>query len=210
MTPLQMIKSKGFKELSRSRQTSNKYWCYGIIKDGVVVARAGLEVGSYERNPMTVMVDVAGKLKTIHCDWGTNGPKRFDEAKMQRLEQLLNDSIAAGPKPTKPAKPRPTSPMKGKTLSDAQKADNRVWRRLGELTCIGFVDKDMQTRMNYIRGPKFIRLEDWDCIMAYANIREHDLEGLGMSLKDLEAFLISKGVKRKAQKRMKPSFSLYD
>jgi hypothetical protein len=46
--------------------------------------------------------------------------------------------------------------------------------------------------------------------MAYANIREDELDPLAMTLQDLEAFLISKGVKRKAQKRVKPQLPLYD
>ncbi len=209
MTPRQLITSLGFKSLPADYQTSNKYEYFGIRKDGKVVSRVGLEVGEWERNPTSAMVDVAGKRKTIYADYGDVAMKRFTDKQMQRLEELLLESIAAGPAPEKPKKPRPASPMKGKTLTDAQKRENAIWRHLGYLTCAA-IDSYTRERMDYVRGPKFIRLEDWDNYLAYANIREDDLEKLGMTLKDLEAFLISKGVKRKAQKRVKRSYSLYD
>ena len=212
MTPRQAILAKGFKPLGYARQTSYKYDYYGILRDGKVVALAGIEVKTWERNPASVMVDVAGKRRYIYADYQDAGSpyKRFDDAQIAKLNALLDESVAAGPAPEKPKKPRLPSPRKGTTLSDEEKADNRVWRHLGYLTCVGFVDKYMQQNIDYVRGPKFIRVEDRDCVMAYANIREDDLKEINLTLADLEKFLVSRGVKRKAQKRVKRSYSLYD
>lgn len=211
-TPLQTLKAQGFKELGRKHQTSSKYVYYGIIESGKVVAKAGIETHWSERNPSSVVVFVAGKRREIHADYNdkTYTNKRFNEAQIQKLEALILEAKQAGPAPEKPAKPRPVSPMKGKTLTDDQKAENRVWRHLGYLTCVGFVDKEMRERLYYVKAGKYIRVEDLDSIMAYANIRDKDLEAIGMTVSSLEQFLVSKGIEKKRQKRVKRQFPLYD
>jgi len=209
-TALQTLKANGFKVLPQKFQTSFKYCYHGIVEDGKVVARAGVETGTWDRNPRSVMVEIAGKKREITAEYGRDHWKRFSETQVEKLQALLDEAKAAGPVPEKPKKARPESPMKGVKMSEEQKAENAVWRHLGYLTCVGFVDKEMQTRMHYVKGSKFIRLEDWDSCMAYANIRNSDLEAIGMTVSSLEQFLVSKGIKRKAQKRMKRQFSLYD
>lgn len=211
MTPLQLIKSLGFKEAPRAMQNSRRYTYYVIMKDGKVVAKAGQDVRYYSRNPGKVMVDVGGKQRIIYAnDVGGEGYQRFNAAQMAKLESLLKESIATGAPPEKPKKPRPPSPNKGKVMSAAEKLHNRIWRRLGELTCIGFINKDIQERMSYVKSGKYIRLEDWDGILAYANLRDHHLEEIGMTVDDLEKFLMSRGIKRKPQKRMRYTPPLYD
>lgn len=97
-------------------------------------------------------------------------------------------------------------------LTDEQKLERKVWRVLGRLTCCGYVDKDMQQGLQFIRKGNFIRVEDSSYIMAYNNIRNEDLadEGLDMTVDQLAEWLTARGVKKAREKRVKPFRSLYD
>jgi hypothetical protein len=96
-------------------------------------------------------------------------------------------------------------------MTDQQKLDRKVWSFIGYMTCVS-IDKYLKTRLYYVRTPKSIRVEDLDNVMAYAPIVQADLDerNMGMTLKQLEDWLISKGLKRQPQKRVKRSYSLYD
>lgn len=98
------------------------------------------------------------------------------------------------------------------TLTYEQKLERRIWRVLGRLTCCGYVNKELQQGLQFIRKGNFIRVEDSSYIMAYHNIRNQDLEdeGLDMTIDQLAEWLTAHGVKRVREKRVKPFSSLYD
>ena len=98
----------------------------------------------------------------------------------------------------------------GEKQTPEQKAERAVWRLLGQLTAVGYIDKAIQERLYYVKGGKFIRVEDFDRILCYKVIRDHHLEPVGMTVDQLEEWLIARGVKRQAEKRVKRSLPLYD
>lgn len=206
-TPRQILIELGFKQLCRKLQTSNKYTYWGIVTDGVVVAKAGIEAHYWSRTPSSLIVFVGDKRRITDCDWKTH---KYSDKQLEAFRSNLQMSIAAGTPPAKPKAPRPPSPMKGATMSDDEKRERAVWRHLGELTCCGYIDKEMQKRLYYVKAGKHIRVEDEDSVMAYTHIHDSDLEPIGMTVAQLEAFLVSKGVKRQRQKRVKYAAPLYD
>ena len=98
----------------------------------------------------------------------------------------------------------------GEKQTPEQKAERAVWRLLGQLTAVGYIDKAIQERLYYVKGGKFIRVEDFDSILCYKVIRDHHLEPLNMTVNDLEAWLVARGIQRKAERRVKRSLPLYD
>lgn len=96
-------------------------------------------------------------------------------------------------------------------LTDEQKLDRKVWKFIGYWTCCS-IDKYLKTRLYYVKAGKSIRVEDFDCCLAYANIRQCNLDenDLGMTMAEFEQWLIAHGVNRQVQKRVKRSLPLYD
>ena len=96
------------------------------------------------------------------------------------------------------------------SMTPEQKAERAVWRLLGNLTAVGYIDKDLQTRLYYVKSGSHIRVEDFDCVLCYKQIRDVHLEPVNMTVADLEKWLIARGVERQAERRIKRMAPLYD
>lgn len=180
-------------------------------------SRVLLDISSYDRNARKATIIISGKRKTISFDYNfkTYSYKSPTEEQMARFEALvIQCREAAIDEHVNPvAKPDRAKPPKRDPLTEAQKAENKVWRWLGNFAAQGMIGKEQrEAGLWYIRKGKFIRVEDeWRC-MAYANIRQRDLDesNLGMTLDTLEEWLKERGVTRRREKQVKYIPPLYD
>ena len=95
-------------------------------------------------------------------------------------------------------------------MTPEQKAERAVWRLLGNLTAVGYIDKELQTRLYYVKSGNHIRVEDFDRVLCYKQIRDVHLEPINMTIADLEKWLIDRGVLRQVERRVKRTAPLYD
>ena len=95
-------------------------------------------------------------------------------------------------------------------MTPEQKAERAVWRLLGNLTSAGYIDKELQKRLYYVKAGNHIRVEDFDRALCYRQIRDAHLEPVNMTVADLEKWLIARGVERQAERRIKRTAPLYD
>lgn len=93
----------------------------------------------------------------------------------------------------------------------AKVSDKRIWNFISNFYCCKMTAEDISI-LYYVKHGKGLRVEDTENMMCYAVVRDDDLEyaGLEMTIAQLQEWLDSKGIRKVAQKRRKPSYALYD
>lgn len=213
----QILKANGFQ--CESAATYSERWKLRQSGKWIGKSYVRLAIRMYERNASQAVVMISGKKSEIWFGYGNYSAKapndeqraRFTALVLKCREAAIQEEIM--PLPSKPRKKAPPRPA----LTDDQKAENKVWRWLGNFTAQGMISKDQRDKdtgggLYYYRKGKYIRVEDnWNC-MAYANIRQCHLDesGLGFTLDTFEEWLKAHDVEKRREKRVKYNPPLYD
>jgi hypothetical protein len=210
----QILDKHGFRFKERTTYSDR----YALKVEGKWLPRyyVNLDKSSYERNAGAAVVCIDGKRTTINFEFNkaTNSYKSPTEAQQTAFEALVRQCkelavhFVAEPKKRAPR----TAHNKGQALTAGEKFDNKIWRWLGDFYVCGFIDKDFRKCLYYNKSGKHIQVADTENVMVYAYVRQADLDdaGIPLTLERFEKWLNENGIKRKARKRVKRSYSLYD